>query len=98
MTIQEAMHKAVEGGYHLNGSAGMDTDDAGANRACSAWTRKETDSTCVGPNIAKLPPGATSFHPHCFIDIFLLLLLRDLHGLTAPWEILSGDNIAENNC
>jgi hypothetical protein len=47
MTIQEAMKKAVEEGYHLNGSDGMDTDDAGANRACSAWTRKETESTCV---------------------------------------------------
>jgi hypothetical protein len=35
--------------------------------------------------------------PHCFIDMFLLLLLRDLHGLTTPWEILSGDNIAEND-
>ena len=35
--------------------------------------------------------------PHWFIDMFLLLLLRDLHGLTTPWEILSGDNIAEND-
>jgi hypothetical protein len=34
---------------------------------------------------------------HCFIDMFLLLLLRDLHGLTAPWEILFGNNIAEND-
>jgi hypothetical protein len=33
----------------------------------------------------------------CFIDMFLLLLLRDLHGSTTPWEILSGDNIAEND-
>src|SRR5262245_25745299 len=29
--------------------------------------------------------------------MFLLLLLRDLHGLTTPWEILSGDNIAEHD-
>jgi hypothetical protein len=30
MTIQEAMNKAVEGGYHLYGSDGMDTDYEGA--------------------------------------------------------------------
>ena len=47
MTIQEAMKKAVEGGYHLHGADGMDTDDAGAHRACSAWTRNATDSTWV---------------------------------------------------
>jgi hypothetical protein len=34
---------------------------------------------------------------HCFTDTFLLLLLRDLHSFTAPWEILFGENIAENN-
>jgi hypothetical protein len=45
MTIQEAMNKAIEGWYHIHGSDGMDTDDAGANRECSAWTRKDTDST-----------------------------------------------------
>jgi hypothetical protein len=47
MTIQEAIHKAVEGGYHLHGSDGMDTDDDGAHRACSAWTRNDTASTWV---------------------------------------------------
>jgi hypothetical protein len=46
MTIQEAMNKAVEGGYHLNGADGMDTDEAGAHRACSAWTRDDTDAPC----------------------------------------------------
>jgi hypothetical protein len=57
MTIQEAMKKAVEGGYHLNGSDGMDTDEAGANRECSAWTRNETDSTWVaGVKEALLDP------------------------------------------
>jgi hypothetical protein len=35
---------------------------------------------------------------HCFIDMFLLLLLRDLHSFTAPREILFGENIAENDC
>jgi hypothetical protein len=47
MTIQEVMKKAVEGGYHLNGSDGMDTEEAGANRESSAWTSKEHDSTGV---------------------------------------------------
>jgi hypothetical protein len=47
MTIQDAMNKAVEGGYHLNGADGMDTAYAGAHSACSAWTRKENDATCV---------------------------------------------------
>jgi hypothetical protein len=47
MTIQEAMQKAVEGGYHLHGADGRDTDDAGAHRACSAWTCHDTDSTWV---------------------------------------------------
>ena len=36
--------------------------------------------------------------PRCFIDMFLLLLLRDLHSFTAPREILFGENIAENDC
>jgi hypothetical protein len=57
MTIQEAIHKAVEGGYHLHGSDGMDTDDDGAHRACSAWTRNATDSTWVaGVKEALLDP------------------------------------------
>ena len=47
MTIAEALKKAAEGGYHINGSDGMDTDSARANSACSAWTRKENDATCV---------------------------------------------------
>ena len=46
MTIQEAMQKAVEGGYHLHGSDGRDTDDAGVNSECSAWTPHDTDSPC----------------------------------------------------
>ena len=32
MTIQEAMNKATEGGYHIYGSDGMDTYYAGANK------------------------------------------------------------------
>ena len=54
MTIQEALEKAVEGGYHLHGSDGMDTDDARANSEGSAWTRTENDSTCVASVKASL--------------------------------------------
>src|SRR5512145_2649249 len=45
MTIQEAMHNAIEGGYHLHDSDGMGIDDGGANRECSAWRSNENDST-----------------------------------------------------
>src|SRR5438105_4680279 len=47
MTIAEVLQKAVEGGYHSNGSEGMDSDSAGANRACSPWTRNDNDSACI---------------------------------------------------
>ena len=57
MTIQEAIKKAVDGGYHLNGADGRDTDEAGVHRACSAWTRNATDSTWVaGVKEALLDP------------------------------------------
>ena len=47
MTIQEAMKKAIEGGYLLNSSDGMETFYLGANNEYSTWTRKENDSTCI---------------------------------------------------
>ena len=47
MTIQEAMKQAVEGGYHRNGADERETDNAGAHRACSAWTPNDTDATWV---------------------------------------------------
>jgi len=49
MTIQEAMNKAVEGGYHLYGSDGMDTDYEGATNDYSAWTRKDNASSFLVP-------------------------------------------------
>src|SRR5437867_482077 len=49
MTIQEAMDKAVEGGYHLYGSDGMDTDYEGATNDYSAWTRKDNESSFLVP-------------------------------------------------
>ena len=47
MTITEVLQKATEGGYRLNGSDRMDTDEAGPHSACSAWTQNDNDSTCV---------------------------------------------------
>jgi len=49
MTIQEAMIKAVAGGYHIHGSDGMDTDYAGATNDYSAWTRKDNASSFLVP-------------------------------------------------
>jgi len=49
MTVQEAMNKAVEGGYHINGSDGMETSYIGANDEYSAWTRRDNDSSFMVP-------------------------------------------------
>jgi hypothetical protein len=49
MMIQEAMNKAVEGGYHINGSDGMETSYLGANDEYSAWTRRDNDSSFMVP-------------------------------------------------
>jgi hypothetical protein len=45
MTIQDAIDKASEGGYHLQGSDGVDTEYSGASREYSAWTRQDTKSS-----------------------------------------------------
>jgi len=45
MTIQEAMNKAAKGGYHINGSDGVETYYSGANSEFSLWTRKDNDSS-----------------------------------------------------
>jgi hypothetical protein len=49
MTIQEAINKAVEGGYHIYGSDGMDTYYEGATNDYSAWTRKDNESSFLVP-------------------------------------------------
>jgi len=49
MTIAEALNKAIEGGYHINGSDGMATDYAGANSEYSVWTRKDNESSFIIP-------------------------------------------------
>ena len=49
ITIQNAINKAVEGGYHIYGSDGMDTDYEGATNDYSAWTRKDNASSFLVP-------------------------------------------------
>jgi hypothetical protein len=49
MTVQEVIDKAVEGGYHIYGSDGMDTDYEGANSDFSAWTRTDNESSFMVP-------------------------------------------------
>ena len=58
MTIQEAINTAVEGGYHLYGSDGMDTTYAGATNDYSAWTRKDNESSFL------VPTEETFLDPH----------------------------------
>lgn len=45
MTIQDALNKAIEGGYHIDGSGGLEIFYIGANEEYSAWTRKDNDSS-----------------------------------------------------
>jgi hypothetical protein len=47
MTIKEAVNKATEGGYHINGSDGTETYYSGASSHYSAWTRKDNDSSFI---------------------------------------------------
>jgi hypothetical protein len=49
MMIHEAIDKATEGGYHIYGSDGMDTDYEGATNDYSAWTRKDNSSSFLVP-------------------------------------------------
>ena len=49
MIIQEAVDKAVESGYHIYGSDGMDTSYEGANSEYSVWTRKDNESSFIIP-------------------------------------------------
>ena len=47
MTIQEAVTKATEGGYHIHAADGMDTDYVDANSEYSVWTRKDNASSFI---------------------------------------------------
>jgi hypothetical protein len=49
MTIEEALNKATEGGYHIYGSDGMETYYEGATNDYSAWTRKDNESSFLVP-------------------------------------------------
>lgn len=53
MTITEALTKAVEGGYHIHGSDGIDTDFVGANSECSAWSRAMKGKSSYPPACEK---------------------------------------------
>ena len=63
MTIQEALNKAVEGGYHIYGSDGMDTYYEGANSEYSVWTRKDNDSSFI------VPVAETFLDPHFWLAL-----------------------------
>ena len=58
MTIAEALTTATAGGYHINGSDGMETSYSGASRQYSAWTRKDNDSTFLVAVEETLPDPA----------------------------------------
>jgi hypothetical protein len=45
MMIQEVLNTAVDGGYHIYGTDGMDTYYEGANSNYSVWTRKDNESS-----------------------------------------------------
>ena len=49
MTIQEAMHTAIAGGYHMQGVDGGEIAFSGANNEYSAWTRIDTQSSFLIP-------------------------------------------------
>jgi hypothetical protein len=47
MTIEEAMTLAMDGGYHIHGSDGVETSYSGASSDYSAWTRKDNQSSFI---------------------------------------------------
>lgn len=47
MTIQDALNKAVEGGYHINTTGGVATFYSGANDEYSVWTRTDNESSFI---------------------------------------------------
>jgi hypothetical protein len=63
MTIQEAVNKATEGGYHVKGADGMDTDYVGANSEYSVWTRKDNASSFI------VPVADTFLDPHFWLAL-----------------------------
>jgi len=49
MTIQEAMDKAIQGGYHIESADGVAIAFIGANDEYSAWTRTDNESSFMVP-------------------------------------------------
>jgi len=49
MTIQDALTTAVAGGYHIQGSDGVDTVYSGANSDFTLWTRTDNASSFMIP-------------------------------------------------
>ena len=49
MTIPEAIHTAIAGGYYLSGADGGAIAYSGANNEYSAWTQTATQSTFLVP-------------------------------------------------
>lgn len=47
MTAEEAIHKSIEGGYHVYTSDGAETFYSGSNNCWSVWTRKDNHSSFV---------------------------------------------------
>jgi len=63
MTIQDAVTKATEGGYHMHAADGMDTDYVGANSEYSVWTRKDNASSFI------VPVAETFLDPHFWLAL-----------------------------
>jgi hypothetical protein len=49
MTIAEAIHLAIAGGYHLTAGDGGDIVYSGANNEYAVWTRTDTQSSFLVP-------------------------------------------------
>jgi hypothetical protein len=81
MTIQDAVTKATAGGYHINGSDGMETDYVGANSEYSVWTRKDNDSSFI------VPVAETFLDPHFWLALGRALgwdqTVRAVHAVEA---------------
>ena len=67
MTIQEAVTKATEGGYHIHAADGMDSDYVGANSEYSVWTRKDNASSFI------VPVAETFLDPHFWLALGCVL-------------------------
>jgi hypothetical protein len=48
MTIEEAITQAMQSGYHINGSDGVEAYYSGAKSSWSVWTRKDNDASFMG--------------------------------------------------